>query len=212
MFQRSIYGMEWFRNWNQSLIESPKPEIGRCNEVSSEDHNFKQQTIIPRDCRFTYEDIKTITNNFKRVIGKGGVGTVYYGCLRDGIEVAVHVYSNLTYFIGGFGTVAWVDVKEYETIKPDKIAAESGDQNLKELNAMFSKKLKDILSTKVEIDDAAFISVDSKGTDVRVRQGAQFSIRRISFEAEREIQSLDDAKAALVMIIKRHRKSKSSTE
>ncbi|XP_042467051.1 uncharacterized protein LOC122050186 [Zingiber officinale] len=178
--------MEWFRNWNQSLIESPKPEIGRCNEVSSEDHNFKQQTIIPRDCRFTYEDIKTITNNFKRVI--------------------------VTYFIGGFGTVAWVDVKEYETIKPDKIAAESGDQNLKELNAMFSKKLKDILSTKVEIDDAAFISVDSKGTDVRVRQGAQFSIRRISFEAEREIQSLDDAKAALVMIIKRHRKSKSSTE
>ncbi|KAG6517495.1 uncharacterized protein LOC122055893 [Zingiber officinale] len=116
------------------------------------------------------------------------------------------------YFIGGFGTVAWVDVKEYETMKPDKIAAESGEQNLKELNAMFSKKLKDILSTKVEIDDAAFISVDSKGTDVRVRQGAQFSIRRISFEAEREIQTLDDAKAALVMIIKRHRKSKSSTE
>lgn len=35
------------------------------------------------------------------------------------------------YFIGGFGTVAWVDVKEYEGLKPDKIAADSGEQNLK---------------------------------------------------------------------------------
>jgi len=35
------------------------------------------------------------------------------------------------YFIGGFGTVAWVDVKEYEDLKPDKIALEGGEQCLK---------------------------------------------------------------------------------
>lgn len=35
------------------------------------------------------------------------------------------------YFIGGFGTVQWVDVKEYEAIQPDKIAADGGEQNLK---------------------------------------------------------------------------------
>ena len=35
------------------------------------------------------------------------------------------------YFIGGFGTVAWVDVKEYEAIQPDKIAVDGGEQNLK---------------------------------------------------------------------------------
>lgn len=35
------------------------------------------------------------------------------------------------YFIGGFGTVAWVDVKEYESLQPDKIAANGGEQNLK---------------------------------------------------------------------------------
>lgn len=35
------------------------------------------------------------------------------------------------YFIGGFGTVAWVDVKEYETLQPDKIAVDGGEQNLK---------------------------------------------------------------------------------
>lgn len=35
------------------------------------------------------------------------------------------------YFIGGFGTVAWVDVNEYEAIEPDKIAVDGGEQNLK---------------------------------------------------------------------------------
>lgn len=35
------------------------------------------------------------------------------------------------YFIGGFGTVAWVNVKEYETLQPDKIAVDGGEQNLK---------------------------------------------------------------------------------
>ncbi|XP_065015632.1 uncharacterized protein LOC135643037 isoform X3 [Musa acuminata AAA Group] len=115
------------------------------------------------------------------------------------------------YFIGGFGTVAWVDVKEYEASKPDKIAADSGEQNLKELNAIFSKSLKDSLSTEAEIDDAAFISIDSKGTDIRVRQGAQFNVQRISFEVEHDVQTLDDAKAALEKIINRYSRSKSQT-
>uniref|UniRef100_A0A2N9J3M2 CREG-like beta-barrel domain-containing protein n=1 Tax=Fagus sylvatica TaxID=28930 RepID=A0A2N9J3M2_FAGSY len=77
------------------------------------------------------------------------------------------------YFIGGFGTVAWVDVKEYEMLQPDKIAVDGGEQNLKELNAIFSKPLKELLSIESEVDDAALISIDSKGTDIRVRQGAQ---------------------------------------
>ncbi|KAA8541536.1 hypothetical protein F0562_022688 [Nyssa sinensis] len=77
------------------------------------------------------------------------------------------------YFIGGFGTVAWVDVKEYETLQPDRIAVDGGEQNLKELNAIFSKPLKELLSMENEVDDAALISIDSKGTDIRVRQGAQ---------------------------------------
>ncbi|XP_010913737.1 uncharacterized protein [Elaeis guineensis] len=105
------------------------------------------------------------------------------------------------YFIGGFGTVAWVDVKEYEALQPDKIAIDGGEQNLKELNAMFSKSLKEILSIEMELDDAAFISIDSKGTDIRVRQGAQFNIQRLSFEVEQGVQTLDEAKAALQRII-----------
>jgi hypothetical protein len=41
------------------------------------------------------------------------------------------VFSSDIYFIGGFGTVAWVDVKEYETLQPDKIAVDGGEKYLK---------------------------------------------------------------------------------
>ncbi|KAJ3670785.1 hypothetical protein LUZ60_008211 [Juncus effusus] len=39
--------------------------------------------------QFMYEELKYVTSNFKRVIGKGGFGIVYYGKLDDGTEVAV---------------------------------------------------------------------------------------------------------------------------
>ncbi|XP_044486254.1 uncharacterized protein LOC123211532 [Mangifera indica] len=106
------------------------------------------------------------------------------------------------YFIGGFGTVAWVDVKEYEALKPDKIAVDAGEQNLKELNATFSKPLRELLSKDTEVDDAAFASIDSKGTDIRVRQGAQYNMQRLSFKEGRAVETLDEAKAALWKLIK----------
>ncbi|KAL9228446.1 hypothetical protein vseg_004029 [Gypsophila vaccaria] len=105
------------------------------------------------------------------------------------------------HFIGGFGTVAWVDVKEYENLSPDRIAMEGGEQYLKELNAIFSKPLRELLSSETEVDDAALISIDSKGTDVRVRQGAQFNIQRISFEEGHVVETLEEAKAALHQIV-----------
>ncbi|XP_073142641.1 uncharacterized protein [Henckelia pumila] len=111
--------------------------------------------------------------------------------------------SSDIYFIGGFGTVAWVDVKEYEALQPDKIAVDGGEQNLKELNALFSKPLKVVLSKEAEVDDAALISIDSRGVDIRVRQGTQFNIQRISFEQGRIVETLEEAKAALWKLIDR---------
>ncbi|URE13391.1 receptor-like protein kinase [Musa troglodytarum] len=39
--------------------------------------------------RFAYTELKKITKNFGRVLGKGGFGTVYYGHLDNSIKVAV---------------------------------------------------------------------------------------------------------------------------
>ncbi|KAF3785103.1 Receptor-like protein kinase [Nymphaea thermarum] len=42
---------------------------------------------------FTYDEVVEITNNFERVIGKGGSCSVFYGRLSDGREVAVKVMT-----------------------------------------------------------------------------------------------------------------------
>jgi hypothetical protein len=44
------------------------------------------------------------------------------------------------------------------------------------LNTQFLRPLKELLSVEVEVDDAALISIDSKGVDICVRQGAQVSM------------------------------------
>ncbi len=42
--------------------------------------------------QFTYSDLLKITNNFTRVLGKGGFGKVYHGYIDD-TEVAVKMLS-----------------------------------------------------------------------------------------------------------------------
>ncbi|KAG6493392.1 hypothetical protein ZIOFF_048375 [Zingiber officinale] len=42
---------------------------------------------------FTYSELERITDNFKNSIGKGAFGTVYYGLLEDGTQVAVKLRS-----------------------------------------------------------------------------------------------------------------------
>jgi predicted Ser/Thr protein kinase len=42
--------------------------------------------------QFTYSELLKITNNFERILGKGGFGTVYRGNI-DGIQVAVKMIS-----------------------------------------------------------------------------------------------------------------------
>ncbi|XBJ11770.1 hypothetical protein VPH35_016417 [Triticum aestivum] len=44
--------------------------------------------------RFTYKELEMITNNFQRVLGRGGFGYVYDGFLEDGAQVAVKLRSH----------------------------------------------------------------------------------------------------------------------
>uniref|UniRef100_A0A0E0ER72 Protein kinase domain-containing protein n=1 Tax=Oryza meridionalis TaxID=40149 RepID=A0A0E0ER72_9ORYZ len=50
----------------------------------------------PENRRFTYDELEKLTDNFKRLIGHGGFGHVYYGCLEDSTEVAVKMRSELS--------------------------------------------------------------------------------------------------------------------
>ncbi|BAF06499.2 Os01g0810600 [Oryza sativa Japonica Group] len=53
---------------------------------------YEEDTPLHTDTRrFTYTELKTITNNFQSIIGKGGFGMVYHGILDNGEEVAVKV-------------------------------------------------------------------------------------------------------------------------
>jgi serine/threonine protein kinase len=44
--------------------------------------------------RFTYNEVSSITNNFNKVIGKGGFGIVYLGSLEDGTKIAVKMIND----------------------------------------------------------------------------------------------------------------------
>ncbi|KAL1210639.1 putative LRR receptor-like serine/threonine-protein kinase [Cardamine amara subsp. amara] len=44
--------------------------------------------------RFTYNEVSSITKNFNKVIGKGGFGIVYLGCLEDGTEIAIKMIKD----------------------------------------------------------------------------------------------------------------------
>lgn len=100
------------------------------------------------------------------------------------------------YFAGGFGTVQWVDVDEYTSAQPDQIVVQNPNHTLQILNQTFSESLRKALSrAHGNADDAAFISIDKLGADVRVRRGGDYSVERVGFDAQ--VESLDDALAAM---------------
>ncbi|RHN39207.1 putative transferase, protein kinase RLK-Pelle-LRR-I-1 family [Medicago truncatula] len=72
-----------------ALIKKRKPQDGN-SQVQSDTPNDSQ--LESKQRQYTYDDVVKITNNFNRVLGKGGFGTVYHGLIDD-TEVAVKMLS-----------------------------------------------------------------------------------------------------------------------
>ncbi|KAG2317471.1 hypothetical protein Bca52824_020593 [Brassica carinata] len=53
-----------------------------------------EPAIITKNRRFTYSEVITMTNNFERVLGKGGFGMVYHGAVNGTEQVAVKLLSH----------------------------------------------------------------------------------------------------------------------
>ncbi|XP_021806569.1 LEAF RUST 10 DISEASE-RESISTANCE LOCUS RECEPTOR-LIKE PROTEIN KINASE-like 2.5 [Prunus avium] len=75
---------------------SRKRMLGFCkkdivDEFDVEEFIRNYECLTPK--RYSYANVKKMTDNFKDKIGKGGFGTVYKGRLPDGLVVAVKVLS-----------------------------------------------------------------------------------------------------------------------
>ena len=85
------------------------------------------------------------------------------------------------YFVGGYGTVSWVNTENYETAIPDSIVL-SSSKTLRMLNDVYSTSVRMMFSSgRAKADEAIIISVDRRGVDVRVRYGAVLKVHRLRF-------------------------------
>ncbi|CAH8311645.1 unnamed protein product [Eruca vesicaria subsp. sativa] len=63
--------------------------------LHSRSHHGYESPVIAKNRKLTYIDVVKITNNFERVLGRGGFGVVYYGVL-DNEPVAVKMLTEST--------------------------------------------------------------------------------------------------------------------
>ena len=57
--------------------------------------DIQNSVFVTKKRQFTYSEIINITNNFAKVLGRGGFGTVYHGFIGD-TQVAVKKLSHST--------------------------------------------------------------------------------------------------------------------
>ncbi|XP_048539209.1 probable LRR receptor-like serine/threonine-protein kinase At1g51880 [Triticum urartu] len=76
-----------------SMNNSVKPQNDPMASYASGSDVYGDGSLRLESRRFTYEELKMITNNFQRVLGRGGFGYVYDGFLEDGTQVAVKLRS-----------------------------------------------------------------------------------------------------------------------
>ncbi|KAF3516999.1 hypothetical protein DY000_02059289 [Brassica cretica] len=71
----------------------PEGPVSVTTGTANTETRSSNPSIITKERKFTYSEVLKMTNNFARVLGKGGFGTVYHGNLDD-TEVAVKMLSH----------------------------------------------------------------------------------------------------------------------
>jgi len=108
------------------------------------------------------------------------------------------------FFVGGFGTMQWIDVGEYVSAQPDAIvtrtASGSPEATLAALNSEFGAQLPRFFSAASDEagpgEEAQLVSIDAGGVDVRVRRaGGVVAMERLRFP--RAVESLEQARGAM---------------
>ncbi|KAI8551510.1 hypothetical protein RHMOL_Rhmol06G0192500 [Rhododendron molle] len=70
--------------------------VFKMNREPVEPDEFSIDKVLGMPTRFSYNDLKTATNDFRNKLGKGGFGSVFQGTLSDGTEVAVKRIASLS--------------------------------------------------------------------------------------------------------------------
>lgn len=52
-----------------------------------------EPSFLSKKIRFTYFEVQEMTNNFQIILGEGGFGIVYHGCVSGTQQVAVKLLS-----------------------------------------------------------------------------------------------------------------------
>ncbi|XP_058004065.1 putative leucine-rich repeat receptor-like protein kinase At2g19210 [Hevea brasiliensis] len=73
-------------------LKRRKQKVLQAREEDAKTNNI-YKSLKSKGRHFTYSEVLKVTNNFERVLGKGGFGTVYHGYLDDDTQVAVKMLS-----------------------------------------------------------------------------------------------------------------------
>ncbi|WZY84179.1 hypothetical protein YC2023_030563 [Brassica napus] len=80
-----------FKKKKTSNIEGPSSYTQASDDRTT---RSSEPAIVTKNKRFTYSEVLTMTNNFERVLGKGGFGMVYHGTVNGTEQVAVKMLSH----------------------------------------------------------------------------------------------------------------------
>ncbi|KAJ0470033.1 putative protein kinase RLK-Pelle-LRR-I-1 family [Helianthus annuus] len=76
------------------IIRQRKKDHKKEPEVSFHVSSMSNATTSEGAQSFTLSELRSATDNFQKKVGSGGFGTVYYGKLNDGKEIAVKILGN----------------------------------------------------------------------------------------------------------------------